>query len=246
MYRRQAFGLNILAALAPAARADTGFNPAPDVVVACDPALLACLTRIGRRFRARSGAPVRLFTAPDFVIRAQVAHQAHADLLVMRSEAMDEAAAESLLQGTRRALRWRNTLVLARRADAPDAPDVLAGAPGAGPIAVTDPTSAASIDGPAVLQGLAPRPQGRVIGVAEDADVVFLLKTGGAALGLLYRSEATAEPALRIAAVVGAGPDYAASLSRNNASRYAQAFLDFLQGDEAAAEARAGGLEVPA
>ena len=248
MNRRQVFGAGLLAALASPAYADDGFNPAPDVVVACDPALLGCLARMGRRFRTQTGAPVRLFTAPDFVIRAQVAHQAHADLLVMRTPALQQAGQEGLLQGGARRLGWRNALVLARRGGAPPAqalPDLLAALPAGARIAATDATSAASIDGPAVLLGLGVAPE-RIAGAAENADVIHLIKGGGAALGLLYRSEALAEPALGIAAVVGPAADYAAALSRNNASRYAGRFLDFLQSGEAAAQARAGGLETSA
>jgi hypothetical protein len=106
--------------LAAVATVSAARASATDLVVACDTTLGPAMRAAGARFTARSGVRIHVFPTPP--------------------------AVEDGLIGscTARNGSWRNRLVLAARHDAP------ARAVDAGPVAVSDPTPASDIDGPAV------------------------------------------------------------------------------------------------
>jgi ABC-type molybdate transport system substrate-binding protein len=217
---------------------------APDVVVYGEPTLARALRDVGARFTAQTGAPVHVFSAPPTLILAQLRHQVWNDVVVTQVPWMDQAEQEGVIvPGTRTGV-WHNSLVLAR-ASRP------ANDGGKEIVAVTDPTQAATIDGLAVLtamglhpvavqeansplSGAIPAAQGwhptYVQGVANTAEVGFLLQTGAAAQGLVYLTDVRADPKLSVVAPVTATAAivYTAAISRLTHSPNARAFLNYL------------------
>jgi len=93
---------------------------------------------LGRRWRWRLAGPPTL-------ILASLRHQVWNDVVVTQAPWMDRAEQAGVIEKGTRTGAWRNTLVLARAAGVAPANDT---------VAATDPTPAASIDGPAVLAAM--------------------------------------------------------------------------------------------
>ncbi len=246
--RRAVLALLAVAAARPAAAAE-GRAAIPDLAISCDATLQPALRRVAALFSARTRAPVHLFSAPPTLMLAQIERQTQTDLLITVAGALDEAAQRRLIKPETRIGSWRNRLVIAaRQGDAPGT-DVLQRL-GDGSFAVTDPTIEETFDGPAVLArlGLAEPLGSRLIGVANTAEVVFLLKRGTARLGLVQRTDVRADPALAVAAAVPDGAYapivYGAAAAATAASPNAQAFLDFLGSEQARNQLRSDGLEI--
>jgi ABC-type molybdate transport system substrate-binding protein len=210
---------------------------APDVIVYGEPTLRHALLDVGARFTAETGVPVHVFAAPPTIILAQLRHQVWNDVVVTQALFMDQAEQAGVIEKGTRTGVWRNTLVLASATDVTPANDTFV---------VTDPTPAATIDGPAVLAAVGLHPA-HVQGVANTANVGFLLDTGGAAEGLVHLTDVRADPKLRVAAPVAASGYapivYAAAISTLTHSPNARAFLDFLHAPSATEVLVADGLE---
>ena len=220
-----------LAGTAPARAA------APDVIVYGDPTLAHALRDVGARFATQTGVPVHVFSAPPTLILAQLRHEVWNDVVVTLAPFMNQAEqAGVILKGTRTGT-WRTKLVLARATNGTSAADTFA---------LTDPTPAASFDGPAVLAALGLHPA-HLQGVANTSEVAFLLDTGAASQGLLHLTDVRANPSLTIAGPVAdtAYPQivYAAAISTLTHSPNARAFLDFLHSPAATDALRADGVE---
>lgn len=218
-----------LAAATPAGAA------APDVIVYGDPALNHALHDVADRFTAQTGVPVHVFAAPPAIILAQLRHQVWNDVVVTLSPWLDQAVQSGVIQPGTRTGSWKTTLVIA----------ATSGASG-DTFAVPDATPASSIDGPAILAAANLHPA-KVQGVANDANVIFLLQTGAAAQGLLHLTNLRADPSLHVVAPV---PDaayapivYDAAISTLTHSPNAHAFLDYLHSPAATDILRADGLE---
>jgi ABC-type molybdate transport system substrate-binding protein len=195
------------------------------------------LLDVGARFTAQTGVPVHVFAAPPTLILAQLRHQVWNDVVVTQAPWMDRAEQVGVIAKDTRTGAWRNTLVLARAAGVTPANDT---------VAVTDPTPAASVDGPAVLAAMG-GPAAHFQGVANTAEVAFLLDTGAAAQGLVYLTDVRADPELSIAGPVADTAYtpivYAAAISTLTHSPNAHAFLDYLASAAAIEVLRADGLE---
>jgi molybdenum ABC transporter molybdate-binding protein len=211
--------------------------------------LQPALRRVARLFAAAAGpAPVHLFSAPSSLMLAQIERQTQTDLLITTITALDDAARGNLIKSGTRVGAWRDGLVIAGRRDDPSGSDI-ARLVGDGRLAVTDPTLFETFDGPAVLArlGLADALTHRLIGAANTAEVVFLVKTGAARLGLMQRTDALADPSLVVALAVpeDACPPllYGAAITVTAASPKAQPFIDFLGSEQARSQLRSDGLE---
>ena len=192
----------------------------------------------GARFTAQTGVPVHVFSAPPTLILAQLRHQVWNDVVMTQASWMDQAERAGVIEKGTRTGAWRNTLVLARATGVTPANDTMA---------ITDPTPAATIDGPAVLAALGLHPA-HVQGVANTAEVAFMLDTGAAAQGLVHLTDVRADPKLSVAAPCrrrSAVPPivYAAAISTLTHSPNAHAFLDYLTSAAATEVLRADGLE---
>lgn len=210
---------------------------APDVIVYGDPSLAHALRDVGARFTAQTGVPVHVFSAPPAVMLAQLRHMVWNDVVVTLAPWMDQAEQAGVIVPGTRTGAWRTTLVLAQATAVTPATDT---------VAITDPTPAATIDGPAVLAALGLHPA-HVQGVANTAEVAFLLDTGGAAQGLVHLTDVRADPRLSVAGPVAATAYapivYAAAISTLTHSPNAHAFLDYLHTPAATDVLRADGLE---
>lgn len=223
----------LLLALTTAAPAHAA---APDVIVYGDPTLNHALHDVADRFTAQTGVPVHVFAAPPSLILAQLRHEVWNDVVVTLAPWMDQAVTAGVIEPNTRTGSWRTTLVIA----------AATGGAAGDSLAAPDPTPASSIDGPAVLAAAELHPT-KVQGVANGANVVFLLETDVAAQGLLHLTDVRADPRLHVVAPV---PDsayapivYDAAISTLTHSPNAHAFLDYLHSPAATDILRADGLE---
>lgn len=243
--------LLIVAALGGTAEAD--FISAPDVVIYCDPALVASMGAVGADFRARTGVPVRVFGSPGTLLLGLLERGTRDDVVVTVKAEMDRAAALSLVRPETRAGAWRDPVVLASR-DAPAVAgpvDVAAftTALADGRLAVIDPVAPDRMDGPATVGrlGWSAAANGRTDGFPSGQEVAFVVERGAARLGLLHRSDLAGHAAL---AAIGTAPaeaaapaEYAAAIGRNVLSRNSEAFMAYLNGPEATGRLARDGLE---
>jgi molybdate transport system substrate-binding protein len=210
---------------------------APDVIVYGDSTLRHALLDVGARFTAQTGVPVHVFATPPTIIVAQLRHQVWNDVVVMEASWMDQAVQAGVIENGTRIGAWRNTLVFARATGVTAGHDVMA---------VIDPTPAGTIDGPAVLAALGLHPA-EVQGVANAANVAFLVESGAAAQGLVHLTDVRADPGLRVAADVAASAYapivYVAAISTLTHSPNARAFLEYLHTPAATEVLIADGLE---
>lgn len=224
----------------------------PGVTVFCDPALGPAMRSLDRISRVQAGAPVSVLSAPATLMLAQLQRHTRNDVLFTLSGAMDLAIQLRLVRPETRIGGFTNPLVLAglkdRGAAAGDKaslPDMLAGAR----IAVTDDTVASGLDGRAVLgaNGLTEAAGNRVTGAANTADVSFLVTTGAADIGLVYRTDVLADPRLAVLAPLEAGPaltNYVAAVNAKAVSPNARALLEVMRSPAGNAALRAAGLEI--
>jgi molybdate transport system substrate-binding protein len=114
------------------------------------------------------------------------------------------------------------------------------------PVAATDPTPASNLDGPAVLSTAGIRAK-TIVGAIDTDEVLALIAAGAAPVGLLHATDLSADPGLEVVAKV---PDEvygpivcSAAVTRLARRPNPEAFVHFLDTDEAAAILRAHGLE---
>jgi molybdate transport system substrate-binding protein len=218
----------------------------PGVTVFCDPTLAPAF----RALDGLGGVPVAALCAPAPLMLAQITRHTRDDVLFTLATAMDQAVAAKLVRPETRVDGFANTLVLAGLGDRVTPPASRAGLLAMlamARIAVTDATAAAGLDGRAVLTANFFLPP-NVMGAANTGDVAFLVTTGAADLGLMYLTDAKADPRLTVIATLTADAkltNYAAAVNAKAVSPNAQTFVNSLRGP-AAASLRAAGLTVPA
>jgi ABC-type molybdate transport system substrate-binding protein len=231
------------AALAAPAIARAAGGWARDVGVYVEPTLAPAMGAVGRAFTRVQGVGVAVGAASAPLLLAQFARTGLADLLIVPGPWMDRALAQGGFDPATRREAWRNPLVLAARAPAPESRD-LAALLAAGPLALTDPTEASTLDGRASLAaaGLAAP---RVIGTATTADAAFLVVSGAAHTALVFRTDAGPRSGLAVVAPLPLVPPvtYAMAMSAAPPSRNARAFADFLSGKRARDLLTSHGLE---
>ncbi len=238
--------------LPPPARAKT--SPAPNVIVYCDPALRAAIEDAGRLFTASNGARVNVFCAAPTLMLAQIERVVQNDVLVTQADWMDEAVRRALIKPSTRMPLGANRLVLAVSGQATALPltdrVAIRRLIGAGPVAIPDPTTGTTVDSAGTLARLGfsdPLPF-KTVGAIDTEGVAFLIRTGAAKLGLLYRTEAQAGSGLAPVALL---PDespvpYAAAITVLTRRPNAEAFMDFLHTPDATSRLTSAGLEAVA
>jgi len=185
------------------------------VTVFCDPTLAPAF----RALDGLGGLSVAPLCAPGPLMLAQITRHTRDDVLVSLQPVMEQAAAAGLIDPSSRIGGLANTLVLAARAGtAPPPPGraALAALVAGARLAITDPTPAAAFDGRAVLaaNGLS---AASLEGAANTADVAFLVATGAADLGLVYRTDVRDNPRLVEVAALQADPALTAYVAALNA-----------------------------
>jgi hypothetical protein len=222
--------LGLAAAMAPA-RADT-----IDLALTCDTTLAPVLRRLGAAYTVQSSARVFVFPTGPGLILPQLERNIQNDILVTQMTVLDRATQQGLIADVA-AARWRNPLVIA-------------GMPGGSvldqTLAVTDPTPASDIDGPAVLTRLGLKPR-RVMGAVDGDEVAFLIANGSAQAGLLCMTDVRAHGLEVIQSVpsdIFPPVVYRACVTRLADRPNPGGFLTFLATQDAVRALSNGGLEV--
>ncbi len=224
----------------------------PGVTVFCDPTLKHAMRGADELARAQFGAPLGVLSAPAPLMLAQLARHTRDDVLFTLSAAMDDAITQNRMRPSTRLDGWRNSLVLAGLGGtAPADKAALIALVMKSRIAVTDNTVASGLDGRAVLDanGLLAPAGSRVMGTANTGDAAFLVATGVADLGLIYLTDARANPRLTVMATLDPGPaalNYSIAVSAKSISPNAQNFLSLLKSPAGATLLQNAGLGVPA
>ncbi|WP_425604075.1 molybdate ABC transporter substrate-binding protein [Luteimonas kalidii] len=241
---------------APAAGVDP---PSPPLVVFAAASLQEAMDGAASAFRSRSGQAVQVSYAGSSALARQIEQRAPADVFVSAdSEWMDWLQARALIDPATRIDLLGNTLVLvapndgdARAFTLSPGSDLrpLLGEEGRLALALTDSVPAgryakAALDSLGAWEQLRPR-------VAESDNVraaLLLVARGEAPLGVVYASDARAEPRVRVLATFPAGshPDivYPAATVHASGHPQANAFVHWLQSPEAGAVFRRHGFIV--
>jgi molybdate transport system substrate-binding protein len=242
---RRTFALIVTAlALLPSA---AGSQPAGNVTVFAAASLTDSLKSIADAYQAKTGAKIVLSFGASSTLARQIEQGASADLFFSAdTDWMDYLNKAGLIaQASRKNLLGNQLVLIAASTNSRDlkiAPHFdLAGALGDGRLALADPASVpagkyakAALTTLGVWDSVASR-----IAPAENVRIALqYVARGEAPLGIVYATDAKAEPAVR---VVGIFPDdshppiiYPVALTRA-ASPQAQGFLAFLEGPQARA-----------
>ena len=240
----------------PAAPARAG---GPRLMVFAAASTTNALQAIGRRFGQGRGMAVRNSFASSSTLAKQIARGAPADVFVSANPKwMDYLQARGLLApGTRVNLLGNRLVLIAPRNSRLSR---LEPRPGLdlspylreGPLAMGDPSHVpAGIYGRAALEslGMWQQVQGRVAAAANVRMALALVELGEAPLGLVYASDALVSDKVK---VVGRFPAsshpaivYPAAILAGRDTPAARAFLEFLQGPQAAAVFRRYGFWRP-
>jgi molybdate transport system substrate-binding protein len=209
-----------------------------DLAVMCDPALDRPLGAARAAYYAHSRVRIHVFPTAPGLILPQLAHDVQNDILVTQLGILDQAAQAGLLAAGPRSGNWRNGLVVAEMTDA-------AGPADAGKFAVSELPSASGIDGAAIAARLGVNPA-QILSAIDTAEVAFLLKSGAARTGLLYRTDVIAEPRLRVRHAIEDWPPaiYAAAVTKGARRPNPAVFIEFLQTAQAGELLAANGLEL--
>jgi molybdate transport system substrate-binding protein len=210
-----------------------------DLAVTCDSTLAPALRKVADAYKARFSSHVFIFPTGPGLILPQLVRDIQNDIVVTQTAILEQAAEASVIAAPVHA-QWRNPLVIAGRGG---------GAMVDGAFAVTDPSPASDIDGPALLARLAIKPA-RTLGAVDTDEVAFLLATGAAQAGLLHMTDVRANPRLEVIRLVPTDIHppiiYAASVTRLARRPNPEGFVSFLAAPEATALLAEGGLETHA
>lgn len=224
----------VLLATARQAHAET-----TDLAVSCDTTLGPAIRAAGALYTARTGARIDVFPTPPGLVLPQLERQTQTDVVVTQLPTLEKAKQAGVIAPGSQSGPWLDRLVIAALRNAPAiTPDT--------PIAASDPSPAADIDGPAVLMRLGLRST-PMLGAIDANGVAFLLTSGAAAAGLLHMTDVRADPRLTVIGPVSdqiqPPLEFAAAVttlaSRPNPAR----FVAFLGSSEATAILVANGLE---
>jgi molybdate transport system substrate-binding protein len=208
-----------------------------DLAVNCDTTLAPALRKVADAYKARFGGHVFIFATGPGLILPQLVREIQNDIVVTQTAILEQAAQAGVIAAAPVRAQWRNPLVIAGRAGA---------ATTDGAFAVTDPSPASDIDGPAVLARLAIKPA-RTLGAVDTDEVAFLLTTGAAQSGLLHMTDVRADARLAAVRPVPAEAQlpllYAAAVTRLARRPNPEDFVAFLTTKEAGDILAAAGLE---
>jgi molybdate transport system substrate-binding protein len=239
-----ALALSAVAALPAEAR---------DLVVYAEPTLKPVLTSLGALWRARGNGRVHVFVAPTDLSFEQIARDARCDVIFALDGAATDAAEErELFDADSKVVAFANSLVLVvRAASAPARPADLRAIVAGKRLAIANPDrDVAGSYGVAALRaaGITVDPAGRDVVVAENAaGVLQMLADGKADLGVVYASDAAANPQFNVLARFDRASYspivyIAAQAAHADDDSDGEGFIDFLSTPEAKAAVAAAGL----
>jgi len=207
-------GLFIAAATLAAAKAHAASN---ELALMCDVTLGAPLRRAAEAYRASTGVRITVFpTAPGLIV-PMLSRDVLVDIVLTRPATLEQARKAGLLKDGPAFAAWRSPLLVAR------------GPAGGDKFAVSELPDASGIDAQAALAALRIA-QDRILSAIDTADVAFLLNTGAAANGLMYLTDAKANPELRIVQTLTDPPPatFGAAIAKGSGRPNQAGFLGFL------------------
>ena len=210
-------------------------SPAPDVVLYVLPDVRGVGDALARRFGARQGVPVHVFAAPPLGLIGLIRHRARDDVVVADAPTVEALATAGLVLPASVTTLGTDPYVLIGPRGMADAPlaEVLARRR----VVVTDPTSAASFDGQAVLAAIAGKARlaAAPIGVATGPELLDAVARGPDLVGLARASAVFGTRLVRVVAAIPAtlAPPVAMAggLTKNGQSDKAATFLHFAASD---------------
>ena len=210
------------AALAPVLATFQAAAQVADLALMCDLTLGEALRHAAEAYRGIAGVRIHIFpTAPGLIV-PMLTRDVRIDIVVTRLPTLDLADKAGVLAAGTKSGTWSTPLVVAEAMGAP-------GSAAAGTFAVSELPAASGIDARAALAHLGIDPA-RVVSAIDTTEVAFLLTTGGARSGLLYLTDAKAEPRLRVVQTLTDPPPAMFGIAlKNGASRAnPSAFVAFL------------------
>jgi molybdate transport system substrate-binding protein len=225
---------------------------ARDLVVYGEPTLKPVLVSLGALWRAKGNSEVHVFVAPTDLSFEQIARNARCDVIfALAGPATDAAEERELFEADSKMAAFGNSLVLVGRAAAPPGAADLRALVAGKRIAIANPgRDVAGSYGVVALRaaGVALDPGGKAVMVAESAaGVLQMLADGQADVGVVYASDAAANPQARVLARLDPATyppiAYIAAQAANaDDDSDAEGFIDFLTAPEARAAVAAAGL----
>ena len=228
---------------------------ARDLVVYGEPTLKPVLTALGTLWRAKGNSRVHVFVAPTDLSFEQIARETRCDVIFALAGPVTDAAEErELFDADSRIVAFGNSLVVVSRAASaaiPGDPRVIVAGKR---LAIANPDR--DVAGSYGLQalraaGVSLDPGSRNVVVAESAaGVLQFLADGNADVGVVYASDAAANPEFKILARFDAASHppivyVAAQAAHADDDADSEGFIDFLTTAEAKAAIAAAGL-IPA
>jgi molybdate transport system substrate-binding protein len=244
-------GLSV-GAVAIAARA----QPRPVLVFAAA-SLKTALDAIAAEWRKETGKQVTVSYAASSTLAKQIENGAPADLFISADrDWMDYLQQRTLVDPNTRVDLLGNSLVLIAPADSASPVTIAPGFPlaarlGDGRLAMADPAAVpAGRYGKAALTALGVWPSvvGRIAAAENVRAALLLVARGEAPLGIVYRTDATAEPAVKIVGIFPADlhPPIVYPMALTSiAGADASAFAAYLRGPAARALLDAQGFTTP-
>jgi molybdate transport system substrate-binding protein len=192
-----------------------------ELALMCDIALAAPITRAAEAYRAATGTRIQVFaTAPGLIV-PMLTRDTLIDIVISRLPTLAEADRAAVLKPDAPPNRWQTPLVVAQGAAQGAAKDDR--------FAVSELPDASGIDAQAALAALAIDPA-KIVSAIDTRDVAFLLTTGAAGSGLLYLTDALAEPALRVTRTLTTPPPavFGAAIVKGSGRPNQAGFVSFL------------------
>jgi len=226
---------------------------ARDLVVYGEPTLKPVLTTLGALWRAQGNSRVHVFVAPTDLSFEQIARETRCDVIFALAGPVTDAAEErELFDADSKIVAFGNSLVLVARQTAPTGgTDVQAMVAGKR-LAIANPgRDIAGSYGVMALHAAGVDLAAKGVMVAESAaGVLQFLADGNADVGIVYASDAAANPGFKVLARFDAASHppivyVAAQAAHADDDSDSEGFLDFLTTPEAKAAIVAAGL-VPA
>jgi molybdate transport system substrate-binding protein len=177
-----------LSAAALAGIANHAHAATTDLAVSCDTTLAPALRALGAAYRARTNVRINVFATGPGLVLPQLQRQVQNDVVVTQDATLTQATQAGVIAQGAQAGPWRNRLVIAGlRRDLSLSADT--------PIAASDPSPAADLDGAAVLAAMGLR-YSAMLGAIDCNGVAFLITSGAAQAGLLHMTDVRADDRL--------------------------------------------------
>jgi molybdate transport system substrate-binding protein len=247
--RRRNFAAVLAVLIAAQALAAPTFAQSRDLLVFAAASMKNALDDVARQWQAETGKSVAVSYAASSALAKQIEQGAPADLFISADQAwMDYLAGRKLIKAGTRVDLLGNSIVLVAAKDSKSALKIvpgfdLAGALGENRLAMADVDAVpAGKYGKAALEtlGVWPSVAGRVAQAQDVRAALALVSRGEAPFGIVYKTDAAADPGVRVVDAFPAGSHPpivypAAALADAKNAAAAAAFLAYMRSAKARA-----------